>query len=43
MMVAPYNAQVRRLRQTLQAADLADVPVGTVDQFQGREAPVVFY
>src|SRR2546427_963009 len=43
MVVAPYNAQVRRLRQALQAADLADVPVRTVDKFQGREAPVVFY
>lgn len=43
MVVAPYNAQVRRLRATLEAADLGDVPVGTVDKFQGREAPVVFY
>jgi uncharacterized protein len=43
MVVAPYNAQVRRLRERLRAAGLADVPVGTVDKFQGREAPVVFY
>lgn len=43
MVVAPYNAQVRRLRDALRAAGLADVPVGTVDKFQGREAPVVFY
>jgi uncharacterized protein len=43
MVVAPYNAQVRRLRESLRAAGLADVPVGTVDKFQGREAPVVFY
>jgi uncharacterized protein len=43
MVVAPYNAQVRLLRRTLQAAGLGDVPVGTVDKFQGREAPVVFY
>jgi predicted RecB family nuclease len=43
MVVAPYNAQVRRLRRALQAAGLGDVPVGTVDKFQGREAPVVFY
>jgi len=43
MVVAPYNAQVRRLRQALQAAGLGDVPVGTVDKFQGLEAPVVFY
>ena len=43
MVVAPYNAQVRCLRRALQAAGLADVPVGTVDKFQGREAAVVFY
>jgi predicted RecB family nuclease len=43
MVVAPYNAQVRRLREALRVAGLGDVPVGTVDKFQGREAPVVFY
>jgi superfamily I DNA and/or RNA helicase len=43
VVVAPYNAQVRRLRTALAAAGLGDVPVGTVDKFQGREAPVVFY
>jgi len=43
MVVAPYNAQVRRLRETLEAAGLGGVPAGTVDKFQGRQAPVVFY
>jgi superfamily I DNA and/or RNA helicase len=43
MVVAPYNAQVRRLRETLQRAGLDGVPVGTVDKFQGRQAAVVFY
>ncbi len=43
MVVAPYNMQVRLLRRTLEAAGLGAVPVGTVDKFQGREAPVVFY
>jgi uncharacterized protein len=43
MVVAPYNAQVRLLRRTLQTAGLGDVPVGTVDKFQGQEAPIVFY
>ncbi|HJU21169.1 MAG TPA: AAA domain-containing protein, partial [Casimicrobiaceae bacterium] len=43
MVVAPYNAQVRRLREALAGAGLAEVPVGTVDKFQGREAAVVFY
>jgi uncharacterized protein len=39
MVVAPYNAQVRLLRQRLPNA----VEVGTVDKFQGREAVAVFY
>jgi predicted RecB family nuclease len=43
MVLAPYNAQVRRLREALRAAGLSGVPVGTVDKFQGREAAVVFY
>ncbi len=43
LIVTPYNAQVRRLRSTLDARGLHDVPVGTVDKFQGREAPVVFF
>jgi uncharacterized protein len=43
MVVAPYNAQVRQLRRALEAAGLGGVPVGTVDKFQGREAPIVFY
>ena len=43
MVVAPYNAQVRRLRDALQRVGLSHVPVGTVDKFQGRQAPVVFY
>jgi superfamily I DNA and/or RNA helicase len=43
MVVAPYNAQVRRIRDALRPANLADVEVGTVDKFQGREAAVLFY
>ncbi len=39
MVVAPYNAQVRRLRARLPAG----VRVGTVDKFQGQEAPIVFF
>ncbi|MGH3093426.1 MAG: DEAD/DEAH box helicase, partial [Gaiellaceae bacterium] len=38
-VVAPYNAQVNLLREVLPA----EVPVGTVDKFQGQEAEVVFY
>ena len=37
LVVAPYNAQVRTLRSRL--AD--EVAVGTVDKFQGQQAPVV--
>jgi superfamily I DNA and/or RNA helicase len=39
LVVAPYNMQVRGLRELLPA----DVEVGTVDKFQGREAAVVFF
>lgn len=41
LVVAAYNAQVHRVRQELDAAGLPEVPVGTVDMFQGREAVVV--
>jgi superfamily I DNA and/or RNA helicase len=40
LVLAPYNAQVLLLREHLAAAGLGDVPVGTVDKFQGAEAPV---
>jgi uncharacterized protein len=36
MIVAPYNAQVTAL-----SAALHDVRIGTVDKFQGQQAPVV--
>lgn len=38
LVVAPYNAQVRTLRSRLPGG----VAVGTVDKFQGQQAPVVF-
>ncbi|MCS5734061.1 TM0106 family RecB-like putative nuclease [Herbiconiux daphne] len=40
IVVAPYNAQVERLAAALAAAGHPEVAVGTVDKFQGREAPV---
>ncbi|HWD94916.1 MAG TPA: TM0106 family RecB-like putative nuclease [Acidimicrobiales bacterium] len=44
MVVAPYNDQVSLLRTRFQEeSKLAGVQVGTVDKFQGREAPVVFF
>ena len=39
LVVAPYNAQVRCLRERLPAG----ARVGTVDKFQGQQAPVVFF
>lgn len=39
LVVAPYNAQVSALARKLPS----DVRVGTVDKFQGQEAPLVFY
>jgi predicted RecB family nuclease len=40
LVLAPYNAQVMLLRRHLAEAGLGDVRVGTVDKFQGAEAPV---
>jgi superfamily I DNA and/or RNA helicase len=40
LVVAPYNAQVARLDDRLAARGIR---VGTVDRFQGQEAPVVIY
>ncbi len=42
LVLAPYNAQVVLLRQRLTAAGLGGIRVGTVDKFQGGQAPVVF-
>jgi predicted RecB family nuclease len=39
LVVAPFNAHVAALRSRLPA----DVPVGTVDRFQGQEGAVVVY
>jgi predicted RecB family nuclease len=40
IVVAPYNAQVAALRAALDAAGFANTRVGTVDKFQGQEAPI---
>ena len=41
LVVAPYNAQVGALKRAL--TDVHVARVGTVDKFQGQEAPVVIY
>nr|WP_307327656.1 bifunctional RecB family nuclease/DEAD/DEAH box helicase [Microbacterium sp. SORGH_AS_1204] len=40
IVVTPYNGQQVAVEEALAAAGFADVPVGTVDRFQGREAVV---
>ena len=43
LIVTPYNAQIRAIQGALAARGLTGLRVGTVDKFQGREAPVVIY
>ena len=38
LIIAPYNAQVFELQERISGAR-----IGTVDKFQGREAPIVIY
>ncbi len=41
LVITPYNAQVSAIREAL--ADYPDFRVGTVDKFQGQEAPISIY
>ncbi len=43
LVMAPYNAQVNLLKATLHDHGFSEVEVGTVDLFQGREAPAIVY
>ena len=43
LIVTPYNAQIRAIQSALAASGHDGFMVGTVDKFQGREAPVVIY
>ncbi len=43
LVVSPYNAQVRLLKSRLRKRFGDGVRVGTVDKFQGQEAPAVIY
>jgi uncharacterized protein len=43
LVLTPFNAQVNRIRGRLDEHGLGGVRIGTVDKFQGQEAPVVIY
>jgi predicted RecB family nuclease len=43
LIVTPYNAQIREIEQALLKTAVGGVKVGTVDKFQGRQAPAVIY
>ena len=43
MFIAPFNAQVGAIQTALGARGIKGAQVGTVDLFQGRQAPVVIY
>ena len=43
LIVTPYNTQIRAIVSALAAGGQSGFRVGTVDKFQGREAPVVIY
>ncbi len=43
LIVTPYNAQIRAIEAALAASGLAGFRVGTVDKFQGQQAPAVIY
>ncbi|HEY5426575.1 MAG TPA: DEAD/DEAH box helicase, partial [Candidatus Tumulicola sp.] len=43
LIVSPYNAQRALLQKKLAAAGFPGIRVGTVDKFQGQEAPILFY
>jgi uncharacterized protein len=41
IVVTPYNSQRRLIESTLSRGNYRNIRVGTVDKFQGQEAPVV--
>ncbi|KFQ62234.1 Putative helicase Mov10l1, partial [Pelecanus crispus] len=40
-VITPYRKQVEKIRFLLRSIDLADITVGTVEEFQGREYMVI--
>jgi uncharacterized protein len=43
LVVSPYNAQRALISMKLHDAGFAGIRVGTVDKFQGQQAPIVIY
>jgi uncharacterized protein len=43
LVVTPFNAQVREIQSSLHGRGIVGARVGTVDKFQGQQAPVVIY
>ena len=43
LVVAPYNAHVQLIRQAVKRFTGEGIRIGTVDKFQGQEAPVAIY
>ncbi len=43
MIVTPFNAQRKLIQSSLVERGYPHIRVGTVDTFQGQEAPIVFY
>ena len=40
-VITPYRQQVLKLKNTLESLDMADIKVGSVEQFQGQEKKVI--
>ncbi len=43
LIVTPFNAQIREIQTALHSRGIVGARVGTVDKFQGQQAPVVIY
>jgi uncharacterized protein len=43
LIVTPFNAQIREIETALESRGITGARVGTVDKFQGQQAPVVIY
>lgn len=41
LVISPFNTQVNFLKSSLANQGMSDLKVGTIDKFQGQEAPVV--